>query len=158
MREWARRLGPRGVVANAMHPGWADTPGLVGSLPGFARLVGRYLRTPTEGADTIVWLASAEEAGRVTGKLFLDRRPRPFDRVPMTRVSPETRRALWDRVEAMTGERPFASDDRRRRDRGRRPRTSILRDHLNAQSGNASGPRSARSWASPGASAAGSQE
>ena len=110
MREWARRLGPRGVVANAMHPGWADTPGLEGSLPGFAILVGRYLRTPTEGADTIVWLASAEAAGRVTGKLFLDRRPRPFDRVPMTRLSATSRRALWDRVEAMTGERPFAPD------------------------------------------------
>ncbi len=113
MREWARRLRPYGVVANAAHPGWADTPGLVESLPGFARLVGRYLRTPTEGADTIVWLASAEEAGRVTGKLFLDRRVRPFDRVPMTRLSSETRRALWDRVEAMTGERPFAGGDAR---------------------------------------------
>jgi dehydrogenase/reductase SDR family member 12 len=80
----------------------------VGSLPGFASLVGRYLRTPAEGADTIVWLASAEEAGRVTGKLFLDRRPRPFDRVPMTRLSADDRRALWERVEAMTGEHPFA--------------------------------------------------
>lgn len=110
IREWARRLAPRGVVANAMHPGWTDTPGLETSLPGFADLVGRYLRTPTEGADTIVWLASAAEAGRVTGRLFLDRRPRPFDRVPTTRLSAGARLALWDRVEAMTGERPFGDD------------------------------------------------
>ena len=94
-----------------MHPGWTDTPGLEASLPGFAQLVGRYLRTPTEGSDTMVWLASAAEAGRVTGRLFLDRRPRPFDRVPSTRLSAEARRDLWDRVEAMTGEHPFEAAD-----------------------------------------------
>ncbi len=106
VREWARRLRSRGVVANAMHPGWADTPGLRVSLPWFADLVGPYLRTPDEGADTIVWLAAAEEARRTTGRLFLDRRVRPFDRLPMTRVSADDRRALWDRMVALTGETP----------------------------------------------------
>jgi len=104
VREWARRLRDRGIVVNAMHPGWADTPGVQSSLPGFAEIVGGQLRTPAQGADTIVWLAAAPGARRATGRVFLDRRVRPFDRVPSTRVSAEDRRILWDRVLAMTGE------------------------------------------------------
>jgi dehydrogenase/reductase SDR family member 12 len=106
VREWARRLAPHGVVVNAMHPGWADTPGVQSSLPGFADRIGGQLRTPAQGADTIVWLAAAPDAARTTGKVFLDRRVRPFDRVPSTRVSAADRRALWDQVIAMTGEDP----------------------------------------------------
>ncbi len=98
VREWARRLGPHGVAINAMHPGWADTPGLAESLPGFYGLMRPLLRTPAEGADTIVWLA-ASTAGRTrSGALYLDRRPRPFDRIPTTRLAPAERRRLWDLV------------------------------------------------------------
>ncbi len=104
IREWARRLRDRGLVANAMHPGWADTPGLEASLPGFRDLVGGLLRTPAEGADTTVWLAAADEARALSGRVFLDRRPRPFDRVPATRLSAGDRRLLWDTVVAMTAE------------------------------------------------------
>ena len=57
MREWARRS--RREEFTAMHPGWADTPGVSASLPGFARVMGPILRTPAQGADTIVWLAAA---------------------------------------------------------------------------------------------------
>jgi dehydrogenase/reductase SDR family member 12 len=108
VREWARRLRGRRIAANAMHPGWTDTPGLAASLPAFREFLGPYARTPEEGADTIVWLAASEEARRATGRLFLDRRPRPFDRLPMTRTSAEARRAFWDRVAELTGETPEA--------------------------------------------------
>jgi hypothetical protein len=81
-----------------MHPGWADTPGVSASLPGFYGAMGPLLRTPSEGADTIVWLAAEADPGASNGRLFLDRRPRPFDRVPATRVSAADRRALWDAV------------------------------------------------------------
>lgn len=104
IREWARRLRGTQVVANAMHPGWADTPGLEGALPGFRELVGPRLRTAAEGVDTLLWLAAAPDARRDAGRLFLDRRARPFDRVPATRLSAADRRELWDRVVAMTGE------------------------------------------------------
>ncbi len=104
IREWARRLRDRGIVANAMHPGWADTPGLEASLPGFRDLLGGLLRTPAEGADTTVWLVAADEGRRMTGRVFLDRRPRPFDRVPSTRLSLGDRRRLWDLMLTMTGE------------------------------------------------------
>jgi dehydrogenase/reductase SDR family protein 12 len=104
VREWARRLRDRGIVANAMHPGWADTPGVQAALPGFADLVGGQLRSAAEGADTMIWLAAAPEARMTTGRLFLDRRVRPFDRIPATRVNAADRRALWDAVAARTGE------------------------------------------------------
>jgi NAD(P)-dependent dehydrogenase (short-subunit alcohol dehydrogenase family) len=104
VREWARRFRDDGLAANAMHPGWADTPGLEASLPGFARLVGDRLRTPAEGADTMLWLAAAPGARAGSGRLFLDRRPRPFDRLPSTRLSAVDRAELWDRVVALTGE------------------------------------------------------
>ena len=112
VREWARRIGGRGVVVNAMHPGWADTPGLEASLPGFRSLIGGLLRSPAEGADTIVWLAAAPEGRATSGRLFLDRRVRPFDRVPATRLSVADRRELWDRVVALTGEPDPTSRDR----------------------------------------------
>ena len=104
IREWGRRLRGSGVVANAMHPGWADTPGLEASLPGFAKLIGRGLRSAEEGVDTMLWLAAAPAARATTGRLYLDRRVRPFDRIPSTRLSATDRADLWEAVVRLTGE------------------------------------------------------
>jgi dehydrogenase/reductase SDR family protein 12 len=95
--EWTRHLLDTGIVVNAMHPGWADTPGLRAALPGFSRVVGPLLRTPAEGADTIVWLAAAERAATPSGLFFLDRRPRAKHRLRRTRRPDEAREAarLW---------------------------------------------------------------
>ncbi len=102
IREWARRIAPTEVTFNAMHPGWTDTPGLAASLPAFARFMGPILRSPIEGADTAVWLAADRAVAGETGQLFLVRRPRPFDRIPSTRVSPADRRRLWDVLVCLT--------------------------------------------------------
>jgi NAD(P)-dependent dehydrogenase (short-subunit alcohol dehydrogenase family) len=102
MREWNRRLAGAGigVAVNAMHPGWADTPGLAEALPGFRRRMRPILRTPAEGVDSIVWLATHSPGG---GRLYLDRRPRPFDRIPATRLTAEDRRRLWNAVLELSG-------------------------------------------------------
>lgn len=100
---WAEAEAESGVVVHAMHPGWADTPGVATSLPRFRRLAGPLLRTPEEGADTIVWLAAADEPGGTTGLFWLDRRPRPTYRLPGTRETPADRVRLWDELSRLSG-------------------------------------------------------
>ena len=92
---WAQHLEDRGVVVHAMHPGWADTPGVKTSLPRFYRLTRPLLRTPEQGADTIVWLGAADEPGRSTGRFWHDRRPRPTYLLPWTRETQQGRERLW---------------------------------------------------------------
>ena len=114
VREWARRLRGSSVVVDAMHPGWADTPGLAASLPAFHRFMGPILRSPEEGADTVLWLATRRlERGESGGRLFLDRRPRPFDRLPATRLSAADRSRLWERIVSLGGEPDPAPELRR---------------------------------------------
>ena len=98
VREWARRTARRDITVAAMHPGWADTPGIAAALPAFHRWMGPLLRSPAQGVDTMVWLAADPRATELPGRLVLDRRARPFDRIPSTRVSPGDRRRLWDAV------------------------------------------------------------
>ena len=60
-----------------MHPGWADTAGVRNWMPLFRALTRPVIRTPEQGADTIVWLGGAREAVETTGLFWHDRRPRP---------------------------------------------------------------------------------
>jgi len=96
---WAEELASAGVTVNAMHPGWADTPGVRSSLPVFRRVMRRVLRTPMEGADTIVWLAACPRARQSTGDFFFDRQKRRTHLLPFTRESADDRRRLWDLCE-----------------------------------------------------------
>ncbi len=100
---WAERLEGTGVVVNAMHPGWADTPGVRHSLPGFYRLTRPFLRTPEQGADTIVWLAASPEAAEESGLFWLDRRPHVTEVLPGTATSARDRAALWDQLSELSG-------------------------------------------------------
>ena len=46
------------------HPGWVDTEGLRGAaaMSGFYNMKRRTLRSPAQGADSILWLAAADSA------------------------------------------------------------------------------------------------
>jgi len=101
--EWARRWGPDGIASYAMHPGWVDTPGLATGLPRFAHL-GPLLRTPGQGADTVMWLAADGPRRNAPpdprpGGIWLDRQRRSEYYLPTTyRTPPQRRRdgeALW---------------------------------------------------------------
>ena len=100
---WAQRLQGTGVVVDAMHPGWVDTPGVRSSLPQFYKATSRLLRTPQEGADTIVWLGAAPQPARSTGGFWHDRRQRPIHRVPWTKETAEDRERLWAECERLSG-------------------------------------------------------
>jgi dehydrogenase/reductase SDR family member 12 len=99
---WGDRLHDRGIVAHAMHPGWVDTPGVSSSLPRFYRVTKPLLRSPAQGADTIVWLGAADEPARSTGGFWHDRRRRPTSLLPWTRETPADREALWRECERLT--------------------------------------------------------
>ncbi len=101
---WADRLRGSGVAVHAMHPGWANTPGVSKSLPTFDKLMRPFLRTPEQGADTMVWLAAAApEPGISTGGFWFDRRPAPTHLTDSTRESPDERDRLWQALVEMTG-------------------------------------------------------
>lgn len=97
--EYARRREPGpGAVVIAVHPGWADTPGVVESLPMFHKVMGPILRSPAEGVDTIVWAVAGGEA-LYGGRLYFDRSVRSVTRIPGTATSADDRAALWSLVE-----------------------------------------------------------
>lgn len=99
---WAEQLKDQGVTVGSMHPGWADTPGLVHSLPTFYKLTKPFLRTPAEGADTIVWLAAAGEPAGRTGLFWHDRLPRPTHKTRRTRETATERQELWEALTALS--------------------------------------------------------
>jgi dehydrogenase/reductase SDR family protein 12 len=101
-KEWAGRLRDRGIAVHAMHPGWADTPGLHEGLPTFTKLIGPLLRDVDEGADTVVWLVAADEPARTTGLFWHDRRPRATEKIPGTGTEDAEQGRLWTFVEGLT--------------------------------------------------------
>jgi dehydrogenase/reductase SDR family member 12 len=103
-REWARRIDPSEVAFHAMHPGWADTPGIAAALPRFSWAARPILRTPEQGADTIVWLATAAPERLGSGCFWHDRRPRSEYRLPWTREDdPGVARHLWESIDRAAG-------------------------------------------------------
>lgn len=60
-------------VVTAMHPGWAETPGVALAIPKFDKKMKGRLRTPKQGADTILWLLGTKKE-IVSGGLYFDRK------------------------------------------------------------------------------------
>jgi NAD(P)-dependent dehydrogenase (short-subunit alcohol dehydrogenase family) len=113
---WAERWAHDGIVVNAMHPGWADTPGVEDSLKTFYRLTRRLLRSAEQGADTAVWLAAATEAGKVSGEFWLDREQHPSHIFRHTQESAAERSQLLTTLqELLESTRPAVATRRRRR-------------------------------------------
>jgi NAD(P)-dependent dehydrogenase (short-subunit alcohol dehydrogenase family) len=101
--EWARRSGS-GVIFQAMHPGWVDTPGVVKSLPRFHSITKPVLRSAEAGADTIVWLADVDESDLgANGGFWLDRHRRSITKIPGTGASQSERDRIWQWCEDNSG-------------------------------------------------------
>jgi NAD(P)-dependent dehydrogenase (short-subunit alcohol dehydrogenase family) len=101
--ELARRLEGSGVTVNCLHPGAVAT-GLGKNNGAIARTlassVGLFLRSAGRGAETVVYLASSPEVEGVTGKYFVDCKPRES-----SKESNDSNVAarLWDLSARMTG-------------------------------------------------------
>jgi NAD(P)-dependent dehydrogenase (short-subunit alcohol dehydrogenase family) len=79
-RELSRQLRGTGVTANCLHPGFVatrfgDNTSGAGGL--FFRLIKLFAITPEQGAETPVFLASAEQVKGVTGEYFYKCAPTP---------------------------------------------------------------------------------
>ncbi|MCK0440004.1 SDR family NAD(P)-dependent oxidoreductase [Gordonia alkaliphila] len=98
----AQRWASSGVTVAAMHPGWADTPGLADALPGFRRLTRPLLRTAEQAADTAVWL-SATAPTPPSGLFWHDRRPRPTHYRPGTRYDDAALHRVWRQCAVAAG-------------------------------------------------------
>jgi retinol dehydrogenase 12 len=100
-RELARRLEGSSVTVNCFHPGFVSTG--FGSSNGFispfikagAMLFGR---TAEKGAETLIWLATSPEAGKITGEYFMDMKP---GRRTRKARDDEAAKRLWDLTEGL---------------------------------------------------------
>lgn len=118
----AERLSGTSVTFSAMHPGWADTPAVRTAIPRFHAVTKGILRTPEEGADTVVWLAASRAAGRPSGLFWFDRAPAATTPLPGTLEGPEERCRLWEALVGAAGLDPAARGPREAA-RGRKRRT-----------------------------------
>ncbi len=96
---WAERVAETEFVA--MHPGWADTPGVQESIPGFRRVTAPILRSAREGADTIAWLSAVDALPGASGTFWCDREVWPIHKTSTTKKTdtPEARQLLWELLE-----------------------------------------------------------
>ncbi|MEJ7636161.1 hypothetical protein [Aeromicrobium sp.] len=91
----AQRYMTDGITVHSMHPGWADTSGITDSMPRFAKVISPILRSPSDGADTIVWLTAADAATERSGEFWCDRRMRPTYYLSWQADDPAARRNVW---------------------------------------------------------------
>ncbi|PKI62371.1 dehydrogenase/reductase SDR family member 12 [Punica granatum] len=75
--KWAETHKDKGVGFYSMHPGWAETPGVTTSMPGFSERLSGKLRTKEQGADTVIWLALQPKDKLVPGAFYFDRAVAP---------------------------------------------------------------------------------
>lgn len=97
----ARRWARAGIAVHAMHPGWADTPSVRNSIPRFWELMRKRLRTPEQGADTLVWLAVMPTLP--SGRFWFDRTQQSTHLLEFTKEQPRDRSRLWRTCNQLAG-------------------------------------------------------
>jgi dehydrogenase/reductase SDR family protein 12 len=96
---WAERLAAADVPVDVhcMHPGWSATPGVKSSIGEFYAKNEETFRDQEQGADTMVWLATAPAVEGRGGLFWLDRTEKPAHmRASWTRSSPAEVDELWE--------------------------------------------------------------
>lgn len=91
---WDEKFGAD-IRFSSMHPGWVNTKGVSSAMPVFYGILRWRLRTPEQGADTILWLALTNEEYS-GGKLWFDRSIAPQHKFQFTKESEIDRNLLWN--------------------------------------------------------------
>ncbi len=101
--ELAERLEGTGVTATCMHPGAVNTrfgTNNLGPMTILFRAFKPFMRTPEQGADTVIWLAASPDVEGVSGRYYMDRKPIEPKKIAN---DPAARRRLWEESERLTG-------------------------------------------------------
>ncbi|MPZ53808.1 MAG: SDR family NAD(P)-dependent oxidoreductase [Acidimicrobiia bacterium] len=96
----ARRLGEdyrNRFIVHAMHPGWSGSNSHNGRLH---RLTTPLQRSPEQAADTMVWLATAQEPALSSGAFWHDRTRRSPAYIPRSMTDPRDESRLIPWIEA----------------------------------------------------------
>ncbi|MBZ5609762.1 MAG: SDR family oxidoreductase [Acidobacteriia bacterium] len=102
-RELSRRLAGSGVTANSLHPGFVatrfgDQSG--GAFSTLVRVAKVFALSPEQGAETLVYLASSDEAASVSGEYFYKCRKATPTRAAQ---DDDAARRLWQESERLAG-------------------------------------------------------
>src|SRR3979490_2123889 len=102
--ELAHRLEGTGVAAHSVHPGVVRTNfGAEDQAWFFAvisRVVRPFLKTPAQGAQTPIYLASSPDVEGVTGCFFANRKPKTANKVA---YDPDMTARLWQASADLVG-------------------------------------------------------
>jgi NAD(P)-dependent dehydrogenase (short-subunit alcohol dehydrogenase family) len=101
--ELAERLKGTGVTSTCVHPGAVNTrfgTSDRGPMTLLFRLSKPFMRTPEQGADTLIYLASSWEVEGISGKYYSDRK---WIEPQEIALDPAARRKLWEASEELTG-------------------------------------------------------
>jgi NAD(P)-dependent dehydrogenase (short-subunit alcohol dehydrogenase family) len=100
-RELARRVAGKGITVNSLHPGVVASNFL--AKPGFwgviGKIVGLFILSNEEGAQTSIYLASSPEVEGVTGQYFAKSRAK---NPSLQAQDDEAARKLWEVSEQLT--------------------------------------------------------
>ncbi|CAK9309681.1 unnamed protein product [Citrullus colocynthis] len=102
--KWAEMYSKKGIGFYSMHPGWAETPGVIKSLPSFSKSLSGKLRTSEVGADTIIWLALQPKEKLVPGAFYFDRSEAPKHLAfAATKSSHSAIGSIYDHLRSLSG-------------------------------------------------------
>ena len=105
--ELARRLEGSRVTATSLHPGVVRTDFGAEDQAWFFTIISRvvrpFLKTPVQGAQTSIYLASSPDVDGVTGQFFVNSKPKTANKVA---YDSDTTARLWDVSASLVGMTP----------------------------------------------------
>jgi|ERR1700733_8794645 len=102
-RGLVRRLEGTGITANSLHPGFVNTrlgDGGTGFTAAAFRFMKHFALTPEKGAETIIYLASSDEAAKMSGLYFYKSKPVAPSKLAQDDAAAER---LWQETAKLAG-------------------------------------------------------